>query len=257
MIDNANTNYRQIQDKTVDTSHGFLQFHVSIQGVGHLGAWGKFKACYRVFWEPGPPQIRTSVEPPEIIARLPTSVIVHATDWHTNRPISGKVIIDNVEVSNTDTPFNYTFNPSGYSAKVTAPNYIDGHIGFNINNKPVIRAEPSIIPIDNQVNVTIYANDRGTQIPLNGKVLTNEVRGLPREIASTNTPFTHTFEPHITGNPRIGVEFSYPNIAVQVPGYDRVLVPIQFTGELPQPPEPIDDGPDPTCLRPTDDGDGC
>jgi hypothetical protein len=212
---------------------------------GHWKLAGQevYSATFWVYWEPIN-KISLRYEPSTIIAKLPTSIVVYAVDANNQTPVNGSVIIGGAVVGNTNVPFNYTFNSSYGDGKVTAPNYAEASLRFNINNKLDVIATPNTVDLGSSVptDITITAHSPATNQPIEGKVLTNEGGGgTTNEIGSTNTPFLHDFEPHIEG--RLG-QFSYhaPEVIVVAPTYDKTPVRIEFTN-IPQP--ETDPGTDP------------
>jgi hypothetical protein len=194
-------------------------------------------------------ELSLRVEPSTIIAKLRTSVVVHAEDANNQTRVNGTVIIDNVVVGKTNVAFNHTFNRSSVYGKVTAPNYPEVSFQFNINNKLDVRAIPNTISFSEQrspTNITIIATSPATHQPIEGKVLTNEGRAQSanQEIGPTNVPFLHYFRPHTEGTPQRGFTYYAPEVIVVAPTYDNTPVQIEFT-DIPEPtPGPDSDGPD-------------
>ena len=96
------------------------------------------------------------------MVRKPTTITVHAQDWHTNKDVDGRVIIDNQQVGITNTPFTYTFNTTSHSVygQIIAHGYPDTKILFSLAfPNPQVRAEPNKIPINTPVTVTIFPSD--------------------------------------------------------------------------------------------------
>jgi hypothetical protein len=255
LIDNTGNTLLHTVDKTIDVRSNYIDVHGAVQGEGNLGDYGKFKACYRVFWEPGPPQIRiTSIEPATIVAREPTSITVQAEDWYnSSNLIDGRVLIDGVgEVGSTNAPFNFTFNSNSSSVggKVTAPGYVDAELRFPLTFPPLeVRSEPSTIEISScdrlhihchrvEANVTIYATDPKTHKSVAGQVVTNEGDDASSHnvIGNTNEQMTHAFFPAtaIVDLELATYDCVYPTVTVTTPGYSDTVVPINFTGDLSQ-----------------------
>jgi hypothetical protein len=253
---NGNTNERSITNKDIIIYPAYNQLQVSgtIQAENHYGAWGKFKACYRFFWEPGPPQIILKITPENNTAGIPTLITVNAEDIHTHQPINGTVFIDNREVCHTNVPFIYTFGSgSSYSIiKVIAPGYVDAYTSHKVNRPLNVLSSLNSIEINNPVQVTVYANDPINQLPVNGDVMVYTQIG-PKKIGDTNVPIDYTFRSYFGDSDF----YQYPYVWVVASGYDDKIVPIEFTGPLPHvhpshnPPHPPPD-PIPSCLRPTD-----
>jgi hypothetical protein len=258
----GNTNDRTVSNKDVLVypHYGYIIVGGRVEGEGYLGAYGKFKACYRVFWEPGPPQIRTRIEPDTIMVRTPTTMTVHAEDWHTGRPVNGQVIIGDVEVGSTNTPFTYTFNSNASSwygdilvlGKAIAPNYVDANLPFRIAlPKLEVRAEPNRTEISQETQVTIYASDPETHTPVSGEIFISqpgEYFTIGQRIGSTNTPFTYTFELIPSAEPDVVDEvLQCPGVVVTALGYHNTIAPITFTGDCLKiairDPPPVEDGP--------------
>jgi tetratricopeptide (TPR) repeat protein len=205
---------------------------------------------------PGSKQIKATIQPDMIIAKLPTPIIVYSEDADTHSPVIGRIIINGTEVGNTNEPFTHTFNSSSSRAMVVAPYYPDTPIQFNINNKLDVTAIPNTINFTEQrspTNITIIATSPATHQPIEGKVLTNEVRARSTniEIGTTNVPFLHYFRPHMEGSVLGGITFYAPEVIVVAPTYDDTPVQIEFT-DIPDPTDPDIDGPDGP-----DDGDEC
>lgn len=284
-IDNTGNTLAHTVSKRIDVRSNYIDVSGGVQGEGNYGDYGKFKACYRVFWEPGPPQIRiNSIEPDIIIAREPSNITVYAEDWYNSGTrVDGEVIIDGIgTVGRTNVPFSFTFNTNSryVTGRVTAPGYVDAELRFPITLPPLaVRAEPSSIEIDRETPITIYAVDPKTNASIAGQVLTNEIprSGNPWNpviLGNTNEELFHTFvatrgEPILGDVDLIGWLAVYPTVTVVAPGYSDTVVSINFTGDLPdmidaRGPRPIPgrsgpDVPEDNCPRgigrcPIDDG---
>jgi hypothetical protein len=272
-IDNTGNTLMHTASRRVDVHSNYIEVSGGVQGEGNLGVYGKFKACYRVFWEPGPPQIRiTSIEPAPIMAREPTTVIVRAEDWYNSgTPVDGEVLIDGVGVvGRTNTPFSFTFtsNSTYVTGRLTAQEYADAALTFRLTFPQLeVRAEPSTIQLGNETQVTIYASDPKTHGPVAAEILTDEANGrrpsFGRLIGDTNLPFNHSFNAALVledaTEEGVVYRYGYPTVTVREPGYETTVVPINFTGTLPDGeviirlPRPIDgsepDIPEDNCPR--------
>lgn len=228
----------------VGPNEDHLHVYVPVSGDSSLwggGAWGKFKACYSVFWEPGPPQLMTTIQPTKIIARVPTPINVSAVDWDTKSKVNGRIIINNTDVGGTGVPFTHTFNSSNYSAKVVAPNYPETPLYFYVNNSLEVRAVPSTIDLSQsgKTNITVYTNSPANHQPVQGKILrllrAGELGHGYQEIGPTNTIFQYHFTADRLGNPRC-LTFAEPRLIAAALGYSNTKVPIKFTN-IPESPE--------------------
>jgi hypothetical protein len=89
-----------------------VRVHVTVQGQAGWGAPGKFKAIYRVFWEPDPTQpdnMAARIEPHPVPTDVPVQVVVRAENVWTHEPVAGQVQIDGQNVGATNTPFTFIF----------------------------------------------------------------------------------------------------------------------------------------------------
>lgn len=89
-----------------------IAIYVKVARTGLWGAPGKFKAIYRVFWEPGPPLspgLVVTVQPYPVPLATPIQITVSATDRDTQAPVVGTVSIGGHAAASTNVAFTYTF----------------------------------------------------------------------------------------------------------------------------------------------------
>jgi hypothetical protein len=192
------------------------------------------------------------ITPSTIIAKLPTSIIVHAEDSQNHNPINGKIIINDSDVGRTDIPFTYTFNSSHYSAKVVAPNYPETYLNFHVNNSLEIQSVPDTINLflnhPSKTNITVFAKSLATHQPVEGKILISNKEYTPyTEIGNTNVLFQYEFKAYKHGA-GVCAQYTAPKVIAVATGYDNTKVPIIFS---------TDDVASDDCYHgPLDDGGG-
>ena len=179
--------------------------------------------------DPPPHFLDTSVQSLDIMASTPTSVLVNSFDHFTGNTVSGKLLINNVEVGNTNTPFTYTFN-STMPGTVITPTYPNTTVNFYIPKPLSVSANPTSIALYNPINVTISAIDPVTHIPVAGKVVIREGPDRIRsDLRDTNTEFTKIFKPIVMLRFPGGFIASAPEVIVYAPPYDPARLAIDFT----------------------------
>jgi hypothetical protein len=228
----------------------FVMVDGDVLGENHYGRYGKFKACYRLFYEPGPPQIKvTSTKPDYIIKGIPTQIIINAEELHSHKPISANVTIDNKVIGKTNVPFTYTANAPTinlgssmfvlYTLEVP-PGYIlyrYYNYGFRYfeTDEMDLSAEPTSIHFGEKTNIIVHAFDRYTHNPVSGTLNLGHIlfgfisdntysRDANVTSSTTNVPLSCTFC-HDDANPIRGYLLS-----VIAPGYQDTLVPVNLTG---------------------------
>jgi hypothetical protein len=238
-VENVDSDYTHLADWKVIPRSPAITVSGEVHGKGNYGDNGQFKACYTVYWESGPSQIRASIEPKTISNHIPGTFIVHAEDWHTRRPIDGTVLVDNKQVGKANSPFIYTFNSADEwsvdyngtvaAVKVTSPGYIDTqeHVTITFPKLHDIIVKPDTVELDKQVTFTVNATDQGK--PIQGKIFVGRVletaEGLHingKDIGDTNSPITYTFKRSFG---RTHVDNS---LMVVAPGYADTNVPLKF-----------------------------
>src|SRR3712207_3182450 len=166
--------------------------------TGHVGV------PEEVRWLPRP-TMRVIATPMDIPLGRPVQVSARALDVGTGSVLAGSVLINGQVAGRTDMPFTYTFNNHTQrvfdpelriwtmevvppTATVTAPDYVDGVIGFDYY-EPGLRiwVEPALILIGRPTQVTVRAEDTRTRVAVAGRVIVNG-----QDLAATNIPFTYT-----------------------------------------------------------------
>lgn len=94
------------------------------------------------------------------------------------------------------------------SETVKVPPYPDATVNFGVINTLSVSATTNTIELGKPVQITIYANDPITHVPVAGKVMSDRPTGLAgkfaaeHQIGSTNTHFTDTFKARNILTPR-------------------------------------------------------
>jgi len=202
-----------------------LELDTKIARRGALGgAMPTDAGTWRWKWEAHYPWLPTetlwpwtaTAEPVDLPLGLPVQVTIRAVDVTTQTPIAGRVRVNNQEVVDTNTPFTTTFElqvPEEANPVITVSTLSRGtrnvDCGF-YTPQLLLSVEPSPVPIQRPVQVTVRALDANTQQPVSGSV------SIPgREVVSTNTAFSLTLGP--TGATATVVAAGYPDASINLP----------------------------------------
>jgi hypothetical protein len=159
------------------------------------------------------PGLTISIAPSQIVIGRATNVKVYCRDAVTLATVAGRVFINGIDQAATNVAFTYTFTGSEAVA-VRVPGYPE--LGVPVAFLPglTIAIAPSQVIIGRTTSVTVSCRNATTSSPVPGRVFIN---GVDR--AATNVAFTYTF----TGSEAV---------AVRVPGYPELGVPVAFLSEL-------------------------
>jgi hypothetical protein len=219
------------------TERGLLQQHGTPGGETQFATsiWfeniiGNVALPEKIIWERSP-RAKAVATPFMIPLGVPTTVTVRASDFRTEKAISGGTVwVDGKPVGNIDVPFTFTFNthtvteiegdpPSRTTfvvepvMTVTLPDYPEVGVPIQFfTPKLVIRLEPASVPIGPTVQVVVRAEDETTHALVQGRVFIGGV-----DVGATNTPFNFAFNSSTTtGEVRAA---NYPNTKFGIPLY--------------------------------------
>jgi hypothetical protein len=193
---------------------------------------------YSLYWRVTrtPARLIVTVQPSTIAPGQEVQVTVHAVDSYSGTDVSGSIEIDRNQVGRTDVPFSYTFHQR--ISGVVLPDdsrYPQPYFTFPVQLKAMqVEAQPHPVPVDQQVNVTVNAQDAA-----DGALVSGEVWIDGKIVAATGQEFPYTFSnlfPEDLGDQPVVI---YPKGKVTAPDYEDT--PIDFglpPNRLPHIPRP-------------------